>query len=128
MTFRVGQFGNPSGRPRGVGKHARFRELLYGRANALLEKLVALALEGDSTALKLCIERLLQPTREDPVKLKLTGSLSEQGAAVLRSLGKGELIPSQASQILQGLANQARLIEIDELEARVRALEAKNGD
>lgn len=53
----------------------------------------------------------------------LEGSLVEQGAAVLRSLAHGELAPDLATLVLQVLSSQAKLIETEDLAARVAALE-----
>ena len=61
--FRKGQSGNPSGRPRGArNKTTRAVEaLLDGEAEALTRKAIERALEGDTTALCLCLDRLLPP-------------------------------------------------------------------
>lgn len=60
------QSGNPIGRPKGiVDKRAKFRSLLEEHAEEIIGKLVALAKIGDSTALRLCIERLLPRVKPD---------------------------------------------------------------
>ena len=43
--------------------------LLNGEAEGLTRKAVELALAGDVTALRLCLERLVPPCREAPVRL-----------------------------------------------------------
>ena len=45
--------------------------LLAGEAEALTRKAVELALVGDPTAMRLCIERILPPCRERAVKFAL---------------------------------------------------------
>lgn len=66
MTFKAGQSGNPNGRPRGViDKRSKFRALLEAHAEAIIGKLVESAKEGDPTALKLCVERLLPRAKPD---------------------------------------------------------------
>lgn len=127
MAFKPGVSGNPSGRPVGVGKVAKYRKLLWASADTLIAKAIELALAGDTTALKLCLERLLPPMREEPVKLRLQGSLAEKGEVILATLAAGDLAPTPAARLLQALAHQARLVEIDELEARVATLEAHRG-
>jgi len=51
--------------------------------------------------------------------------LAERGEVVLRAMATGEASPDAAEAALAGLAGLARLRLVDELEARVRALEAK---
>ena len=114
--FQPGKSGNPKGRAKGVpDKRAEFRNLLRPHAPALIDKAVSLALEGDTAALKLCIDRLVPPARagHEPVTLpKFTGSLSERGEQLLEGLRTGELAPNEASALLQALAAQAKIKEI----------------
>ena len=66
MTFKQGESGNPSGRPKGiVDKRSEFRKLLEPHAQGLVEQLIKLAKSGDPTALKLCIERLIPRVKPD---------------------------------------------------------------
>ena len=64
--FEPGQSGNPSGRPKGARNKATLaiEALLDGDAEALTRKVVAMALEGNIPALRLCFERLLPPRRD----------------------------------------------------------------
>jgi hypothetical protein len=54
------------------------------------------------------------------------GTLSEQGRALLAAAGAGHLAPGQVAQLLAGMGALARLIESDELAARVAALEERH--
>jgi hypothetical protein len=67
--FRKGQSGNPSGRPRGARNKTTLavEALLDGEAEALTRKAIERALEGDTTALRLCLDRLLPPRKGRPV-------------------------------------------------------------
>ena len=131
MTWEQGQSGNPAGRPPGVkDKRTAMRELLEPHATELVAKAVEMAKNGDAAALRICIDRLIPPAkaREEPVTLPLTnGTLAEKGQAVLTALGEGSIAPDVATAILQGIAAQARIVEVDEIEKRVAALEAKYG-
>lgn len=128
-TFRPGQSGNPRGRPKGSkDKRTALRELLTPHARELVEKAVKLAKDGDTAALRMCLDRLMPPVRarDLPVKMPaLTGTLTEQGRKVLNVMASGDLTPSEAASILQALASQGRLVEMDELEQRVRKLESR---
>jgi Family of unknown function (DUF5681) len=129
MTFQKGQSGNPAGKKKGAkDKRTELRALLAPHAEALVQKAVDLALAGDTTALRLCMDRLLSPVRprDEPVKLgKLAGTLTEQGQGILRAMAAGMLTPGDAGKLLQALAAQAHIMEVDEIERRVAALEGK---
>ena len=90
MTFQTGQSGNPAGRPQGIrDKRTAMRELLMPHAEALVAKVVETALEGDSTALRICIDRLIPAAKakDDPVSLPpLLGSLADKGRIVIDAL------------------------------------------
>jgi len=53
----------------------------------------------------------------------LTGSLVEQGQAVLAALTEGRVTPDEAASLMQAVAAQAKIIEVDDLVRRVKALE-----
>lgn len=127
MAFKKGQSGNPTGRPKDKRTH-QLREMLRSDSADLIRKVKQMALEGDSTAMRLCLERVLPPlkTKDEPVTVKgLNGSTSlvEQGQAIVNALAAGELSPGDAATLMQAIANQARIVEVDELERRVAALE-----
>ena len=127
--YKKGQSGNPVGRPRGIkDKRTSIRELLKPHAKDLIDKAVSLALDGDTTALRLCLDRLIPPLkqRDEPVSLKLTGTtLTENGLSVINALSKGEITPSEANSFLQAIVAQTRITEMDEIEARLTKLEKR---
>jgi hypothetical protein len=55
----------------------------------------------------------------------LSGDLAAQGRAVLAALSSGRITPSQAATVMQTISAQARIVEVDELERRIAALERK---
>jgi hypothetical protein len=131
MKLEPGQSGNPDGRPPGIrDKRTAMRALLEPHAEALVAKAVELALGGDSTALRICIDRLIPAAKakDDPVTLPpLTGSLADKGRVVIDALADEKLSPEEAGTILQAFATQARIVEGDELEKRIKALEKSAG-
>jgi len=85
-----------------------------------------MAKNGDATALRICLDRLIPPAKakDDPVSLPGVGdSLAENSRVVMRLLGEGELTPDEATSILQAMASQVRVIESTEVEQRIAALE-----
>ena len=129
--WKKGQSGNPAGRPKGKGEVAQLRTAISARVPELLAKLMQQALAGDTSAARLLLERAVAPLKaaEQPQAVNLAGdSLTDQGRAVLRSVAAGELAPGQGAALLGAIGTLARVSEIDELAARVAALEKKHGN
>ena len=127
--WKPGESGNPKGRTPGTGEVAKLRAAIAGRVPEILDKLMTQALEGDTSAARLLLERAIAPLKaaEQPQALTLPdGSLTDQGRAVLASVAAGELAPGQGAALLSGIGTLARVSEIDELAARVAALEERN--
>lgn len=128
-NWKPGQSGNPAGRPKGTGEVAKLREAIKAHVPAIIENLVARALEGDIGASRLLLERTVAPLKamEPAQALALPdGTLTEQGRAVLSAVANGELAPSQGAALVSAIGALARVSEIDELAARVAALENAN--
>lgn len=132
--FEKGESGNPSGRPPGIrDKRTAMRDLLLPHAPELVAKVVEMAKAGDATALRICLDRLIPPAKakDDPVTLPgIADSIGDNTRVVVKALAEGELTPDEALTILQAMASQTRIIEADEIEKRIAALEqaaAKKG-
>src|SRR5918996_483445 len=80
--FARGNSGGP-GRPPGSRNKSTLavQELLDGQAEAITQKAVDLALEGDIAALKLCLERICPPRKERAVDVALPLLESTEDAA-----------------------------------------------
>lgn len=130
-TFKKGQSGNPAGKPRGSkDKRTELRELLKPHAEKLVKKVVDLALAGDVSALRICIDRIIPPIRENrlsialPVVKDVAGCTAAQ-AKVLQAVTKGDLLPGEAESLSALIEHQRRGLESHDLAARVLALEEK---
>jgi hypothetical protein len=122
--------GNP-GKPKGARHRATQAALalLEGEAEALTRKAVETALGGDTTALRLCLERIAPPRKDAPVTFALpqmeTGADAAKAAgAVLAAVADGDLTPFEGVQIMGLIETFRKTLETCELEARVAALEA----
>ena len=129
-AWRPGTSGNPAGRPPGTGAVAKLRAAIEQEIPEILQSLVAAAKSGDTQAARILVERVIPAVKpqEQPQALALptAGNLTEQGRAVLQAVADGTLAPGQGSQMVGAIASLARVTEIDELAARVAALEGKS--
>jgi hypothetical protein len=90
--------------------------LLDGEADALTRRAVELAIEGDSTALKLCLERILAPRRERVVRFALppidsAADIARAMGAVTAAVADGALTPGEAGALAQIVDTFVRAIE-----------------
>jgi len=129
---RTGQFATGNkispGRPRGRSQVALLREQLAVDLEAVIATVRRQAAAGDMQAVRLLLDRVLPALRpiELPVELAMpvAGTLAAQARAVVQAAADGSLAPGQAAQIVGALAGVARIVEVDELVARIDALEA----
>jgi hypothetical protein len=128
--LRKGQSGNPKGRPRGSrNRNTLAAELLLdGEAEALARKAVELALGGDPTALRLCLNRTVAPRRERAVRPALPRLDSAADlAAIMRAITaaavEGRITPGEAHMLAQIVATAMRAIEASDFEERLQLLE-----
>lgn len=127
--WKPGQTGNPKGRPPGRSQITLLRESIAGDVPDILAGLVTAAKAGDVQAARLILERVLPPVKpmEQAIELGLTGdTLTDQGRAVLSAVSAGLIAPGQGGQLVAAIGSLARVAEIDELTARITALEVKH--
>src|SRR5438874_5811648 len=117
--FWRGASGNPLGRPAGIMNQATrdAAVLLGGEARALTRKAIELALAGDIAALRLCIDRIIAPQREQPVAFALppiekAGDLAAAATALAVAAAAGAMTPGDAASLAQVLEAHARISEV----------------
>ena len=125
-TFAAGNPGKPKGARHKATQAAL--ALLDGEAEALTRQAVNMALEGDTTALRLCLERIAPPRRDAPVNFELPRmetalDAANAAGAVLDAVAQGELTPMEGAQIMTLVETFRRTLETTELEARMSELE-----
>lgn len=121
-----------SGRPRG-SRHkttVAIEALLEGQHAALTQKVIAKALEGDVTALKLCLDRLAPVRRDVPVRVALpevdgASDLLAASSAVVAALSEGQITPTEAGGVMAILSAHQRFVETLDLEVRLKRLEER---
>ena len=131
MAFKQGHSGNPEGRPKGLNdKRTALRALLEPHAGALVRKAIALAKEGEPTALRLCLERLIPTIRpiDRPIEIAFPeGGFKVRGEAIIGAIAAGTLTPSEGESLMKTLTAQVRLVEAEDLESRLAEVEIRLG-
>jgi len=123
--------GNPGRRPGSRNRATLALEaLLEGVAEALTRKAVEMALSGDTTALRLCLERIAPPRKDRPVTFALPqlGTAKDAvaaSAALLQAVADGDLTPIEAAELSKLVVNHIEALKTTELEERLAALEAE---
>jgi hypothetical protein len=127
--------GNKLGRGRQRGSRNKatlaLQEMLGQHAEALVKKCVVMAMQGDTTAMRLCIERLLAPRKQSPVKFKLPpittiAELAQAQITMLETLSRGQLTPAEVETIGNLFENRRRMMETEDFAARLQALEQRD--
>ena len=131
----AGQFsaGNP-GRPRGSRNKATLavESLLQGQVEVLTQTAINKALEGDSVALRLCMDRIAPPPKDAAVTFSMPTmsnalDAAEAAGSVLRAVIEGKLTPIEATRVMGLIDSYRRTLELTEIEERLRALEVVEG-
>jgi len=120
------------GRPRGSRnkRTIEWQEMLNEHGAAVLTKCIVSALQGDRSAMRMCVERLLPPCKESPAQFRLPSMTTATGlaqgqAAVLDAYSRGQLTASQAATMSELLDRYRQSLETEQLEARLQALEQR---
>lgn len=125
------------GNPYGGRKHGSrnkttiaIEQLLEGEHDALTRAAIDKALEGDTAALRLCLDRLAPPRKDSPVMFKLPSIKSAEDAvsastALLSAVADGEVTPDEAGRVMALLTSHKALVETCDLETRIATLEAQ---
>jgi hypothetical protein len=128
--FKPGESGNPNGRPAGSRNKVSLAidELLDGDAEKLTRKAISMALAGDMTAMRLCLDRLAPPRKDRPVLFDLppittTADVVKASAALLQAVASGDLTPSEAADLGKLVAAHVQAIEVTEIQERLARLE-----
>jgi hypothetical protein len=123
-----------SGRPKGARNRTTVavEALLDGEAEALTRKAVEVALSGDVTALRLCLDRVMPARKDRPVmfalpKLETPADAVKASAALVEAVASGDLTPSEAAELSKLVDGFTRAVEATDLLDRLERLEAERG-
>ena len=132
MVWKKGESGNPTGKPAGTRNKATLmiQRIMERGAQEIAEAVVGLAKEGDLSAARLVIERLVPPAKERPIALVMPDTASAEGiaqaqAAILQAVAAGEILPGEAATLSNIVEARRKALETQQLEQRITALESK---
>lgn len=129
--YQAGKSGNPKGRPKGlIDKRVALRGLFQPHAAELIKIAVDLAKQGDPAALKLCLDRLVAPIREEPIHVtvpQITGpdDCVKAAAAVLNAVAAGEMLPSEGTVLSNLIDAQRKAYETTGLAKELQDIRAE---
>jgi len=129
--FEKGTSGNPNGRPKGSRNRSTLaaETLLDGEAEALTRKAIELALNGDLSAIRLCLERLIPARRSRVIQFDLPETSTVEDVviaydAVITAMADGEISPDEAATVAGVLESKRKAIETVELAEELNAMKS----
>ena len=123
--------GNPGRPPGAKNKSTVLQSRLDDAGDEIFDKLIEMALEGDSTALRICASHLLVPKTErflpdlEIPKIETPADLPEALSTVAAAVAGGTITLSEGAAVADLLERNARAFGDRDAEARLVALEAK---
>ena len=131
------QPGNNWGRGRPKGSRNRktllAEELLDSHAEAVVSQALALAEKGDAPVLRILLAHILPRRREVPFKtgplpMGTAAELSQASERLMNKVTSGQIGLSDAKGIADLLELRRHILETENLEKRVRAIEQKTDE
>lgn len=116
--FKKGVSGNPAGRP--VGSKNKLtqlaQKLLENDAEEIVTAIIEKAKAGDSTAQRLCMERIMPPMRSSVIQINLPKLETSQDIlkgydALIDALAQGDLTLDELDRLSDVLENKRKAIE-----------------
>jgi len=103
--------------------------LLDGEAEALTRKAVELALGGDTTAMRLVMDRILPPRKDRSImftlpKLETAADAVKATAALIDAVAAGDITPGEAGELSKLVENFTKAVELHDIQQRLEKLEA----
>ena len=106
MQWQKGQSGNPAERPRGSRNKTTMlmQNLLEGEAEAIARKAIEMAKDGDTAAIRVCMDRLAPARRGAAISCELPpvetgGGAVAAMAAIIAAVAAGDVTPAEAASL-----------------------------
>jgi citrate lyase beta subunit len=128
--FEPGGSGNPGGR----SKVTRYRSTMAleaifdGQSEALTRTVIELANDGDTVALRICMDRLMPVRKDTPItfvlpEIETAADLTKATKALPQGVADGEITPSEAAELPKLVDVHTKAFEAVDLANRLSALE-----
>jgi len=128
--WEKGTSGNPAGRPRGSRNRASImmEQLLDGQAEKLVQKVVTSALEGNTHAMAICLDRLIPRCKErtinfDTPPINNYNDILRAAETIFDGIGKGQITPTEGEKLTRVLQFQLQSYMALDFESRIAAIE-----
>lgn len=133
--FAPGVSGNPKGKPKGTRSHATRAALalMEGQLEHITQALVDAAVNGDLSAIRLVLDRLVPVAKERPLTdvdlpmVASTADLPAVTAAILNAVATGQITPGEGQSLTALVSAYGKAVEVADLEKRITALEQLQG-
>jgi hypothetical protein len=127
------QPGNTLGRGRPKGSRNKSKsageDVLAQYGEHLMRKLIFFAMNGDRSAMRLCVERI-SPARRGGGSMRLSlppirtaQDVDEAAAKVTQDILRGRLSPADGATMMSIFESRSRIIEKGQMESRLQKLE-----
>lgn len=106
-------------------------QLLQDNKDEILGTVIKLAKEGDTQALKLCLDRLIAPTKSNKITLGMSRRLKtiddcvEAQSEILEKVASGDIYPHEAEYLTENIEKYLKTLEVRDLAQRIEQLEKR---
>lgn len=128
--FPPGRSGNPAGKPRGARHRATIlaEQLLDGEAETIVRTIIEKAKQGDMIALRLCLDRIIPPRHDRPLRFRLPAMRNASDAAIAmaaitEAVADARVTASEAAELSKLVESFVGALEATEFDQRLKALE-----
>ena len=132
--FQKGKSGNPAGKVKGTLNKttALAKKLLAEDIEDITKNLVMLAKNGDMTAIKIVIDKLIPNQKSSQISfelptIKTATDIAGGFSQILEQVSTGEISVADAKDVGSILESARKTYEIEELEKRIDDLQLKLG-
>jgi hypothetical protein len=119
------------GRPKGRRNKAKPGQALMDEyAEHLVRKCIALAMQGNQSAMRICMGRI-RPARRGAIvtmslpPIKTAADVDKAAESVTQAIRRGDLTPAEGGIMMNILESRSRVIERVQWESRLEKLEAR---